>query len=461
MHNTSKRAFTLLLFVAMFIAGVVILAVSFFTSGEEWAMQVVNQHLYRDGRIISSGRVLDDNGEILAQTVDGNRVYNSDSSVRRSVLHAVGDTNGSISTGVQNLYQTELNGYSIVNGVYYLKQNNKGNDIHLSLKANVCKTAYEALNGRKGTVGVYNYKEGNIVCMVSAPTFDPQNVPDEETIKSSSEYEGVFLNRFLSGTYTPGSTFKVVTSASAILNIPDIYTRTFNCTGRLSVTGSNDGVKCSGVHGTENFSRSLNNSCNVAFGSIAIELGRDRLQKTAEDLGLTSSFEVDRVAIAKGNIDFSKAVDIDMGWAGIGQYTVMTNPCMMMTLMGAIANNGKAIKPYFVKNINSASGKTLYSASKDTVDEINMSSDLASQLKELLRSDVKDYYGDYSFPGLTMCGKTGTAEVGQNKANTSLFVGFSYDESFPYAVVVVVEEAGASGMSVAIPIANRVLQTLR
>lgn len=459
MHNTSRRALSLLLFVAAFLAGTVILAVSFFTNGSKWATYVANQHLYTKGNVISAGTVYDAKGKILARTEGSSRIYNDDPTVRAATLHAVGDTEGNIATGVHSIFQSELTGYNIVNGVYYLKQNFIGNDITLTLDSDVCATAYRALNGQKGTVGVYNYKEGNIVCMVSSPSYDPENKPDAETIAGDS-YEGVYINRFLTGLYTPGSTFKIVTAAAALENLPDIYSQTFTCNGSFKIAGSDRGVICSGVHGTQNFESALNHSCNSAFAKIALEVGKTNLQKTVDQLGLTSSFEVDRVSIAKGKFDLSGAVDIDLGWAGIGQYTTQVNPCAMLSLVGAIANSGTAIKPYFVKSIVNYSGITTYSNSAQTRSDIKMSRELADSLKDLLRSNVKNYYGDYTFPGLTMCGKTGTAEVA-NKKDTALFVGFSSDESFPYAVIVIVEDCGSFGATTAIPIANKVLQALR
>lgn len=459
MHNTSKRALSLLLFVIAFIAGTVILAMSFITNAGKWATYSTNAHLYNKGTLITAGTVYDANMNVLAKTEGTSRIYNDDATVRAATLHAVGDTEGCISTGVHSIFQSELTGYSLVNGVYYLKQQSVGNDITLTINSDICATAYNALGGQKGTVGVYNYKQGDIVCMVSSPSYDPENKPDEETI-SSEKYEGVYMNRFLSGLYTPGSTFKIITAAAALENISDIYSQTFYCNGSYAISGSDRGVICSGVHGSLNFEGALNNSCNSAFANIALQVGKSRLQKTAQEMGITSAYKVDRVDIAKGLFDLSNAVDIDVGWAGIGQYTTQVNPCMMLSIAGAIANGGKAVKPFFVKSVVNYSGVTTYSNSTETVSDIHISPDLASHLKDLLRSNVQNHYGDYSFPGLTMCGKTGTAEV-VNKKDTALFLGFSADENFPYAIIVIVEDCGSYGATTAIPIANTVLQKLK
>lgn len=296
--------------------------------------------------------------------------------------------------------------------------------------------------------------------MVSSPTFDPENKPDEETLKSE-DYTGVYLNRFLSGTYTPGSTFKVITAASALQNISDIYSQSFTCNGRYDIEGSENGVSCTDTHGTVSFERGLNQSCNCVFASIALQLGEKALTRTAEELGICSNYEVDRVKIEKGAVELDGAAPIDLGWAGIGQHKDMINPCMMMTIMGAIANDGQAAKPYFVKSVVNHFGQTTYSHNTDEkVSEIHMSTELASRLKELMRSNVVNYYGDWQFPGLEMCGKTGTAEV-TGHSDTALFAGFSSDISFPYAIIVVVEDSHSTGYSMAIPIANRVLQSLK
>ncbi len=458
MHNTVKRAFLLLFVVGAFLFGTVVLGFSFFKNSEEWASHRANAHLYSGGQISSAGTIYDCNGEILAQTKDAKRYYSTDTAVRKAVLHAVGDTEGFMSTGIHALFETELTGYNIVLGTYYLSKYGIGNDINLTLDAEVCKTAYNALGGRKGTVGVYNYETGEFVCMVSAPSYDPENKPDNDTMNSDA-YKAAYINKFLSASYTPGSVFKVVTSACAIENIPDINSRTFNCDGEYEVGSTS--VICNGKHGKQTFSQALNNSCNCAFAEISIELGKTKLQKSAEEMGITSSFEVDRVPLSKGTADLSKAVDIDMGWAGIGQYTITANPCMMMTLMGAIANDGEAIMPYYVKSVTTPKGFSTYKASAKKTDEINLNSDTAKALQSLLRSNVVDYYGESVFPGLEMCGKTGTAEVGDEKTgDNAWFAGFSQKENFPYAIVVLIEDSSSSARLSAIPVANQVLQSV-
>jgi peptidoglycan glycosyltransferase len=145
MNNTTKRAYVLYIFILAFIVGLGFMVFSFYTNGDEWAAKTVNRHVYSSGQIANAGSIYDRNGTPLAYSEDGKRKYNESKSIRKSTLHAVGDTSSFIATGVQSIYSSELSGYDFVNGVYNLKKFGKGNDITLTLDANVCKVAYEAL----------------------------------------------------------------------------------------------------------------------------------------------------------------------------------------------------------------------------------------------------------------------------------------------------------------------------
>ena len=326
--------------VAIFLAGVIVLAATFGINAEAWVFKRANKHIYSSGQIVAAGTIYDRNGKVLAQTVNGERKYNSNSTVRRATLHAVGDLEGFISTGAHSAFRGQLTGYSFLNGVYDLKRNGAGNDITLTIDADLCVTAYNALNGRKGAVGVYNYKTGEILCMVSTPTYDPYYKPTNIDSDTTGKYEAIYLNRFLSGVFTPGSTFKIVTAISALENIPDINSRTFTCTGQYKT--STGIVKCNSVHGKLNFQQALSKSCNSTFACIAEELGNDALTKTAEQVGFNKRITIDGISVTKSYFTLKDAVSVDRGWAGIGQYQTLANPCQMLTMMGAIANGGSA-----------------------------------------------------------------------------------------------------------------------
>lgn len=454
MRNTTKRAYILFALIAAFFGGLVFMAVSFALNADTWASSRLNEHIYKYRQLATAGTIYDRNGKVLVQTKDGERIYAEDYTVRLSTLHVVGDSQGFISTGVQTVYRPHLIGYNFVDGVYSAVKKGKGNDLTLTIDSAVSAAAYEALGGNKGTIAVYNYKTGAVACEVSSPTFDPENKPDDIDTDTSGKYDGIYLNRFLSGVFTPGSTFKVVTAICAIENMPDIYKKTFNCTGKYKC-GKNQYVICNGVHGKLNFERALNVSCNSVFAYLAVKLGADNLSKTAKQLGFGSSVKVSGAYTAKSYIDLSKTAKIDLGWAGIGQYTTLANPCHMLMLAGAIANGGQAVIPYVVETQTTLLPKTGATVNKN----ITLSAETANKMKKLLRSNVENYYGDNRFPGLKMCGKTGSAEV-EGKKSHAWFYGFSADSSFPYAIVVCLENGGI-GYNDAVPAANKVLQALK
>lgn len=454
MNNTTRRAYVLIIFILAFLVGLGFMFYGFYVHGGEWTSKLVNKHIYSNGQIANAGSVYDRNGVALAYSKDGKRMYNDSVTIRKATLHAVGDTSSFIATGVQSIYSSQLSGYDFVNGVYNLKKYNRGNDINLTLDADVCKTAYNAFDGKKGTVGVYNYKTGEIICMVSTPTYDPSNKPSN--MDGNEKYEGVYLNRFISGVYTPGSTFKVVTALSALQNIPDIQQRTFTCTGKYH-TPTGD-IICNSVHGEVTFEQAFNRSCNSAFAEIALELGKQNLTETAHGIGFNVKYSMGKTPISKSTFDISKANDVDFGWAGIGQYTTLVNPCHMLTLMGAIANSGAAIEPYYINSIVSPSGEVTQVGAPTVSETISIDPAVADTLRKLMRSNVVNYYTDSKFPGLKMCGKTGTAQI-DNGESHSWFVGFSINPETPYAVVCVAENSG-SGLATAGKISNTVMQAV-
>ena len=447
MRTINKRIILIVAVVVIFLFFTILLAFSMFSNAQEYALKSVNAHLYENGVLTNAGEIVDVNGMKLAYTQNGDRKYSDDPDIRAAFLHILGDNKGFISGGIQDAFKSELSGYNIIYGV------NKGSDntLNLTLDAELCAYAYEELRPYKGCIAVCNYKNGELICIASTPSYDIYNKP--ENLDSDPDYEGVYINRLYGGLYTPGSIFKVVTAMAAIDNIPDIYNRTFYCNGK-------DGeIICNDTHGEISFKTALNQSCNVAFAQIAVELGADKLNEAFHTAGLDVTYStIDRITSKSSIMSIDNTTGkSDIGWTGIGQSTTLVNPYSFLNYMCAIANGGKSIAPYFVKSAVNENGRKIYES--DPVDSgINITPTTASLLKELLRSDVSDYYGDYMFGDITMCGKTGTAER-DNGLPHAWFAGFSYDDDFPYAVIAILEESG-SGLKYAGSAASSVMQEL-
>lgn len=263
------------------------------------------------------------------------------------------------------------------------------------------------------------------------------------------------MNRLIDGLYTPGSTFKIVTAASAIENKKSINSWEFNCEGEITI----DGVKvtCPHSHGKLTFKTAFSNSCNCAFAQLGADLGKEKLTATAKELGFGESFSFGNGQTEKSRIDLSDAKKGDIGWAGVGQYTTLVNPYHMLTVVGSVANDGVAVLPFAVSKIATPEGRVVEETTAVSREYIAPS--VANRLKEMMRFTVEDNYGDWRFKGLQMCGKTGTAEISDKEEPHSWFVGFSENEQCPVAIVVVVENGGW-GSSAALPIASAVMESV-
>lgn len=412
--------------------------------GDNWAKWPSNRHLYNNGKLFKAGTITDRNGIILAETIDSDRYFNGDKQIRMATIHAVGDLEGKVSTGAHSAFWRKLTGYELLNGAYNMS--GKGNDMQLTLDANLCVAAMKELGRYSGTVGIMNYKTGEIICMVSTKTFDPNNPPADGT-------DGIYVNRLLSGRYAPGSIFKLVTATAAIDYIPDIFERTFTCSLGVEIEG--EWVSCLHRHGQISFKDALIHSCNSTFAQLAVELGKDKMTKTAEKLGFNKTIKVDGIKCARSSYEVGGARNIDLAWSGMGQYNVIVNPMQYLRFVAAIASEGVAPNPTFVKRVTTPYGVSINYKLFNGGDRL-LSKSTANTLSDMMRNNVLYNYGESNFKGLELCAKTGTAEIGELRPH-SWFVGFSRTK--PYAFVVVAENAG-SGIAVAGRIASRMLAQL-
>lgn len=446
MNRISKRSWFALLLAIALGAGIFVFAVRYCIQGGKWATFSGSPHVYSGGNL-NSGVVTDRTGTVLLDSTDG-RKYAESAELRKATMHILGDEWGYIPSRMMEKYSDEMIGYNLFTGTYGAT-NGKG-EMKLTLSAQVQVAALQALDGQNGTVGVYNYKTGEILCAVTSPTYDPENVPEID--ETDPAYDGVYVNRFFNTTYVPGSIFKVLTAAAAIENIPDIESQTFYCDG--SYTEGEQIITCNGVHGKLTFEQALAKSCNCAFGQIAQQLGADTLEEYARRIGVTESLEFDGIGTASGMCDLSDADEPDLAWAGIGQYTDLINACQYMTYMGAIANGGKAAKPYIVER--AGSGLTGHKSASVIMDRV-IEKKTAQKLTEMMRNNVVSVYGAANFPDLYVCAKSGTAEVGGGLDPNATFAGFIQSKDYPLAFIVIVENGG-SGSGVAGPIAGQVLK---
>lgn len=449
MNRIASRAIALILFAVILLGGFGFFVAEYLTKADEWVVFPGSPHVYNGGNI-GCGVVVDRDNTLLLNLYDG-RSYSDSLALRQSTVHWLGDRYGSISAPALSYYAKQMAGFDLLGGVYNYGQT--GGVAELTLSAKAQTAALEAMGEYKGTVAVYNYKTGQLLCAVTTPTYDPDNVP--EFTEQDEQYEGLYVNRFTQSAYIPGSIFKLVTLAVALETNPDIVNQSFACTGSFTI--GKEEITCEDPHWDQDLKGAFCNSCNCAFAQIALQLGAETLEQYVEKFGVTKPVSFDGITTAKGNFQAVGAGDLNVAWSSIGQYLDLVNPCAFLTFMGAVANDGRVTMPYLVEEISVGSNRT-YDA-KYQLGEQLMSKETAAVLQEYLKNNVQTKYGGENFPGLTVGAKTGTGEVGGQKKPNATLAGFVENEELPLAFIVCVEDAGY-GKAVCIPIVSKVLDAL-
>ena len=445
MNKLFRRSIVALVLAALLLGGVGFFLFEYALQGRTWATQTRNPHLYTNG-ILDDLRITDRNGELLFSSQGGTAVWHEDAAVRRAVVHAIGDLQGNIGSGVIHQYREKWIDFGYFGGVY--RYINGGRTLLLNLDAQLCATAAKALGRYDGVVGVLNYKTGEIYTMVSASNFDPTAVPE-------TSGEGMYLNRFLSATYTPGSVYKIVTLQAAIENLPNWQEMTFTCKGKCEIGG--EVITCSGVHGKQDLKQAFANSCNCAFGELAVAVGKERLIATAERVGLTGAATVDWQQTAAGAIKIEDGADAQLAWSGIGQHLDTVNPAAFLRYVGAIANSGVA-EPMRLCGSSMRGNGSLVTEKTGSPQQL-MDAQTAQLLSEFMQNNVDTQYGSWRFGGLAVGAKSGTAQQDAEAAH-SVFTGFVADDNFPFAFFVLAEHAGA-GQGVAMQTAGAVVNKMK
>lgn len=447
MNRVAKRTWIMGLLLLILLGGMGFFLTEYVTQASAWVVAPGSAHVYNKGNL-GCGTIYDRAGTILLD-IDTQRSYAADSKTRKAMLHWLGDRQGFINAGAVTHYAADMAGFDLINGVYAAQ--GKGGTMSLTLDARIQNRALDALGNRKGTVGVYNYQTGELLCAVTSPNYDPDNVPDIANDPTDA-YTGVYLNRFLQSAYVPGSIFKVVTTAAALECIPDIESRTSNCTGELSY--GEEAVTCETAHGRQTLKEALAHSCNCAFAQIAKAVGRKNMQKYVAAFDVVQPVEFDGVKSAAGNYNIKDTGAVSFAWSAIGQHTDLINPARYMTFMGTVAAGGQGTEPYLVSRVTSGEDVTYEAEPRQT--ERIMSRETAETLKSYLRNNVATVYGDEHFKGLKVCAKSGTSQLGGGQKSNAMFAGFVADEKYPLAFIVTVENGGY-GAATCVPVISAVL----
>lgn len=407
------------------------------------------------------GKILDSEGNILAQTVtadDGTetREYPYGDMFTHTVGYSVKGKSGVES--IQNFNLLTSNAPFLEKLMKeFQDQKNIGDNVITTLNTNLQSAAYNALGNNKGAVVVLEPSTGKVLAMVSKPSFDANTV-SENWNNLINDSDSVLVNRATQGQYAPGSIFKLVTTLSFMRQNSDYEAYLNNCTGEVTVDGTTIHCYANQAHGQETLADALANSCNTAFSGIGLQLDISKWQDTAKDLLFNTNLKCDLTA-NQSSFSLDKNADsASIMMTAIGQGDTLVSPYHMAMITAAIANGGKLMKPYLVDEITNYQGTRVKKYMPEKYTDL-MTSEEASVLTEYMKGVVSYGTGtSLSGESYTVAGKTGTAEVSVDKTQVhSWFVGFSNVDNPDLAVAVVVENADTSsitGVSVAKQIFN-------
>jgi penicillin-binding protein 2 len=348
-----------------------------------------------------------------------------------------------------------------------------GNQLVLSLDARLQKFATQlfAQHNYLGGVAAVDPKTGEVLCLVSSPTFD-QNVfqggiSNQEYKKLFEDEDKPMWNRALFSSYAPGSTFKIVTTIAALQSGIFDPNRTYVCSGGVRV--GTHYFKCLGHHGAISFHRALAKSCNSYFYQMGRAAGEDALRKASLEVGLGQKTGIEVGGESKGIVptqEWYARWYPGQKWYGghtlnfsIGQGFLSTTPIQMANVVALAANNGINYRPHLVRQIRDSRGQEIL---KQIEPEILHRIDAPDVFWSTVKSALVDVIeagtaGSARIPGVRWGGKTGSAEHQRGKQTHGWFVGFAPADDPKIAICVLIEAAGHGG-DVAAPIARDIVK---
>ncbi|MBC8016748.1 MAG: cell division protein FtsI [Sporomusaceae bacterium] len=425
------------------------------------ATHPLNRRNAEGTRQIQHGMILDRNGETLAYSEKDGAGFKREYPYAAIAANVIGyDSFKYGKTGIESTFNHYLIGMNNqlrhIGAISRLWGDQVGNNVILTLDAKLQETAYKALGDNRGAIVVIQPHTGAILAMVSKPSFNP-NTLDGQWERLSTASNSPLLNRAVQGLYPPGSIIKVLIADAALTENITGLNKTIRCEGSLKVPPdyilAENGFK---AHGSVNLEEALAVSCNVTFGSLALELGGKKIDKAFDRYGFERPVGQELQEVKSHLPDFNSLGNGDLAQAGIGQGSLLVTPLRMAMLTSSFANKGIIMKPYIVSKITDSAGDRI----KEFMPEEwlkTTSPQMAATIKDMMVTVVDNGTGNAaSIAGIKVAGKTGTAE-NPHGASHAWFIGFAPADKPEVAILVVVENAGSGG-SVAAPIAKKIFE---
>jgi penicillin-binding protein A len=351
----------------------------------------------------------------------------------------------------------------------------EGDDVVTNLDPAAQATALEDLREAGfGAVVAIEPKSGRVRAMASNPPYDPNRVPYELTKLNENELEAPLLDRATQGQYPPGSTFKVVTAAAGLESGTITPETAFSAPSPLEVEGTPLENDFNTSYPPITLDTALTNSVNTWFGQLGQQVGQDRLFETMEKFGFNSTPPIDLPedqvyesgVYSEGHL-LHRNDPVDLARVAIGQERLAVTPLQMAMVAAAVANEGRLMKPQIWSRVIDPDGRVVKRLEAAEYSQ-PLSAETAAELNTAMQGVVSEGTGtNAAIPGVTVAGKTGTAETPYNDScgggtdeNQAWFIGFAPAEDPEIAIAATVECTTQFGNDVAAPIFRDVAESI-
>ncbi|WP_114856445.1 penicillin-binding protein 2 [Brachybacterium sp. YJGR34] len=348
-----------------------------------------------------------------------------------------------------------------------------GAEVELTLDAEAQEAAWDALDGRRGSVVALDPETGAVLAMVSSPSFDPNQLASHDQAAVAESWTALnedpdrpLTNRAIGGDlYPPGSAFKLVVAAAALetgdytaeTEIPGPGTYELPNSSSVMTNHAAGGTEPCGPDDTSTLADALRQSCNTSFAMLGIDIGEEQLHATAEEFGFESSMEIP-LSVTPSTMG-QDLDDAQLAQTSIGQYETRVTPLQMAMVASATANDGVVMEPQLVQEVRTSDLSTIAELTPQEAGQPLTASN-AAQMRQMMVGVVEDGTGTAAaIDGVEVGGKTGTAEWGEDRAPHAWYVGYAQQDDRKIAVAVVVEEGGY-GSRTAAPIARDVMEAV-
>lgn len=407
---------------------------------------------------IIRGKILDRNGEILAETVEYDEEEHRVYPYENAFSHIVGYSHQG-KTGIEaladiDLLQSNMSIYDQV--IFELKKDKRiGDNVVTTLDKDLQLKAHELMGNQRGAIVAIEPSTGKILCMVSKPDFNPNEIVINWEDLINDEENSPLLNRATQGLYPPGSTFKILTAAEYLIENDENHFA-YTCTGEDDFDGKVIHCYNSKAHGDETLSEAFTVSCNTAFATLGNQIDIDQLNTLAnqflfnQSLPYSLPYSMSSFTLTSQNNSAQKAETV------IGQGETLITPLHNLLITSAIANGGFLMKPYLIDHTENYKGKSQEKNMPDVYDELlgtELSRTLTEYMMEVMQSGTGKQGASDAF---IAAGKTGSAENPFGDAH-GWFVGFAPAEDPQIAISVIIENSGGSS-HLAVPIANALFE---